>query len=64
MLRRDVVRAAALAPRTQRRKRVVWAVRAATANGDPVALIRDVKALPGRTGGIGKLKELVEALAE
>jgi hypothetical protein len=50
--------------KTQRRKRVVRAARASTANGDPVALIRDVKALAGRTGGIGKLKELVEALAQ
>jgi hypothetical protein len=48
----------------QRRKRVVRAAQAASANGDPVALIRDVKALAGRAGGIGKLKELVEALAE
>src|SRR5262249_37500920 len=50
--------------KTQRRKRVVRAARAASANGDPVALIRDVKALAGRAGGIAKLKELVEALAE
>lgn len=27
-------------------------------------LIREVKALAERTGGIGKVKELVEALAE
>ena len=47
-----------------RRKRVVRAARAASANGDPVALIREVKALAGKTGGIDKLKELVEALAE
>src|SRR5262245_27739701 len=50
--------------KTQRRKRVVRAARAASANGDPVALIRDVKVLAGRAGGIGKLTELVEALAE
>ena len=50
--------------KTQRRKRVVRAARAASANGDPVALIRDVKVLAGRAGGIGKLKELVEALAQ
>src|SRR2546423_10978628 len=50
--------------KTQRRKRVVRAARAASANGDAVTLIREVKALAGRTGGIGKLKELVEALAE
>src|SRR5262245_19837058 len=50
--------------KTQRRKRVVRAARAASANGDPVTLIREVKSLAGRAGGIGKLKELVEALAE
>src|SRR2546422_256397 len=46
--------------KTLRRKRVVRAARAASANGDPIALVRDVKALAGRSGGIGKLKELVE----
>jgi len=50
--------------RTQRRKRVVRAAQAASANGDPVTLIREVKVLAGRAGGIGKLTELVEALAE
>jgi len=50
--------------KTQRRKRVVRAARAASANGDPVALILEVKALADRAGGISKLKELVEALAE
>ena len=50
--------------KTQRRKRVVRAAQAANSNGDPVTLIREVKALAGRSGGIGKLKELVEALAE
>jgi hypothetical protein len=50
--------------KTQRRKRVVRAARAASTSGDPVALIREVKALAARSGGIGKLKELVEALAE
>src|SRR5205823_3515506 len=48
----------------QRRKRVVRAARAATTNGDPVTLVREIKALAGRSGGIDKLKELVEALAE
>lgn len=48
----------------QRRRRIVRAARAATpSNGDPVALIRDVRALAERSGGIEKLKELVEALA-
>ena len=46
--------------KTQRRKRVVRAARAASANGDPVTLIREVKALSGRAGGIDKLKELVQ----
>src|SRR5438477_8012023 len=50
--------------KTQRRNRVVRAARVASANGDPVTLIREVKALAGRSGGISKLKELVEALAE
>jgi hypothetical protein len=50
--------------KTQRRRRVVRAARAASANGDPVTLIREIKALAGKSGGIGKLKELVEALAE
>ena len=50
--------------KTQRRKRVVRAAQAASSNGDPVTLIREVKALASRSGGIGKLKELVEALAE
>jgi hypothetical protein len=50
--------------KTQRRKHVVRAARAASANGDAVTLIREVKALAGRAGGIGKLQELVEALAE
>jgi hypothetical protein len=50
--------------KTHRRKRVVRAARAASTNGDPVTLIREVKVLAGRAGGIGKLKELVEAMAE
>src|SRR5207237_560188 len=37
--------------KTQRRKRVVRAARAASSNGDPVTLIREVKALAGRAGG-------------
>ena len=50
----------------QRRKKVVRAARAATfsTNGDPVALIRDVRALAERSGGMERLKELVEALAQ
>src|SRR5262245_53256201 len=50
--------------KTQRRKRVVRAARAASTNSDPVSLILEVKALAARSGGIGKLKELVDALAE
>src|SRR5262245_16101137 len=48
----------------QRRKKIVRAARAASANGDPVALIRDVRALAERSGGFRRLKELVEALAQ
>jgi hypothetical protein len=48
----------------QRRKKLVRAARAASANGDPVALIRDVRALAERSGGIDRLRELVEALAQ
>lgn len=33
-------------------------------NGDPVELIKDVKALADRAGGIRHLKELVDLLAE
>ncbi len=52
---------------TQRRKKVARAAREASAanvNGDPLTLIRDIKALAAKSGGIGKLKALVEALAE
>jgi len=56
---------------TQRKKRVVRAARAATAAGnngtvritDPITLIREIKALAEKSGGITKLKALVEALA-
>jgi len=49
----------------QRRKKVIGAARAAvSSNGDPVTLIREIKAMAEKTGGIGKLKDLVEALAE
>ena len=51
----------------QRKTRVVKAARAASRNGatsDPIALIREVKSLADKAGGFGKLKELVEALAE
>lgn len=51
---------------SQRRKKVVRAARAASVstNGDPVTLIKDVRALAERSGGIAKLQELVAALAE
>lgn len=51
---------------TQRRKKVVRAARAATASGhgDPLTLIREIKALALKSGGIVRLKDLVEALAE
>ena len=48
----------------QRRAKVVRAARAAASNGDPVGLIRDVRALALRAGGYENLKEVVEALAE
>lgn len=48
----------------QRRNRVVKAARAASKGGDPVALIHDVRALALRAGGYGKLRELVDALAD
>jgi hypothetical protein len=51
----------------QRRAKVIRAARAAQAastNGNPVVLIRDVKALAVRAGGYKMLKELVEALGE
>ena len=50
--------------RKQRRAKIVRAARAVRANGDPVALIRDVKALAVRAGGYGKLKDLVDALGD
>ena len=50
--------------RRQRRAKIVRAARAAKADGDPVALIRDVKALAVRAGGYGKLKDLVDALGD
>jgi hypothetical protein len=50
----------------QRRAKVIRAARAAqaTSNGNPVVLIRDVRALAVRAGGYKMLKELVEALGE
>lgn len=58
--------------KTQRKKRVVRAARAAAAAGsngavritDPITLIREIKALAEKSGGIVKLKALVEALAD
>jgi hypothetical protein len=52
---------------SQRRKKVAQAARAAAASPshpDPLTLIRDIKSLAAKCGGIGKLKALVEALAE
>lgn len=51
----------------QRRAKVIRAARAAQAassNGNPVVLIRDVRALAVRAGGYKMLKELVDALGE
>jgi hypothetical protein len=51
----------------QRRKKVAKAAQAATALGshaDALTLIREIKALAAKSGGIGNLKALVEALAE
>jgi hypothetical protein len=49
----------------QRRTKVIRAARAAAStNSDPVTLIREIKALAEKSGGISKLRELVEALAE
>jgi hypothetical protein len=50
--------------RRQRRAKIVRAARAVKSNSDPVALIRDVKALAVRAGGYGKLKDLVDALGD
>jgi hypothetical protein len=50
--------------RRQRRAKIVRAARAVKSNSDPVALIRDVKALALRAGGYGKLKDLVDALGD
>ena len=47
----------------QRRKKIAKAARAASSNGDPLTLIRDIKSLAERSGGFEKLKKLVEALA-
>ena len=51
----------------QRKARVVRAARAASSTGTPadaVTLIREIKALAAKSGGIEKLKALVEALTE
>jgi len=59
-----------LKAKKQRKTRVVKAAQAATAgsngrgHGDALTLIREIKALALKSGGIGKLKALVEALAE
>jgi hypothetical protein len=50
--------------RRQRRAKIIRAARAVKSNSDPVALIRDVKALAVRAGGYGKLKDLVDALGD
>jgi hypothetical protein len=56
----------------QRRKKVARAAKAAASTGsngktmhaDALTLIKEIKALAQKSGGIGKLKALVEALAE
>ncbi len=51
----------------QRKARVVIAAKAATTEGvksDALTLIRDIKALAVKHGGMARLKELVDALAE
>ena len=57
-----------LKAKKQRKTRVTKAAQAATGNGrgheDALTLIREIKALAAKSGGIGKLKALVEALAE
>lgn len=50
--------------RAKRRKQVRRKVAGITGNGDAVALIRSVKDLAADAGGLGKLKQLVEAIAE
>ena len=48
----------------QRRRKVMRAAKKVSSNGNPVVLIRDVKALAVRAGGYKMLNELVEALGE
>lgn len=61
----------AMGERKRRKKRVAKAAMAATpsvngtvAKADAITMIREVKALAAKAGGYGKLKELVDALAE
>ena len=48
--------------RKQKREKVVAAGR--SVNGDPVELLRGIKELAARAGGIRQLKEFVDLLAE
>jgi hypothetical protein len=50
--------------RQKKRRQTRQRVAAVTGNGDPVALIVKVRGLAMEAGGFGKLKALVEVLAE
>lgn len=50
--------------RKAKREKAVAAATGSALNGDPVALIRDVRSLADRAGGIKALKELVAILGE
>lgn len=50
--------------RKAKRQKAMAVVTSSSSNGDPVALIRDVRSLADRAGGIKNLKELVEILAQ
>ncbi len=55
------------AAKKQRKARVVNAAKTATSGGvtsDPLTLIREVKTLAAKHGGMARLKELVDALAD
>jgi hypothetical protein len=48
----------------QKRRQIRERVAQTTGNGNPVDLILKVKGLAAQAGGMGKLKQLVEVLAE
>ena len=50
--------------RAKKRRQTREKVAKVSPNSDPLTLIREIKALAQRSGGLGKLQELVEALAE